>query len=75
MMLNENDEAVLTRDLPQFGLKRGDVGTVVLVHAAGGYDVEFMTFDGETIAVASLSLEEVRPVAHGEVPHARELSS
>jgi hypothetical protein len=25
-MLTENDEAVLTRDLPQFGLKRGDVG-------------------------------------------------
>jgi uncharacterized protein DUF4926 len=74
-MLNENDSAVLARDLPEYGLKSGDVGTIVLVHPAGGYEVEFMTLDGETIAVASLPLDAVRPIARREVPHARELSS
>jgi hypothetical protein len=53
-MIRELDSVVLARDLPEHGLKRGDVGTVVLVHAGAGYDVEFMTLDGETLAVVSL---------------------
>ncbi len=53
-MIQEHDTVVLTADLPDHGLARGDVGTVVLVHAAGGYEVEFMTLDGESVAVVSL---------------------
>jgi len=66
MMLNENDSAALARDLPQYGLKNGDVGTIVLVHEAGGYEVEFMTLDGKKVAVISLSVDDVRPVARGD---------
>ena len=62
---------MLARDLSEYGLKRGDVGTVVMVHPAGGYEVEFMTLDGETIAVTSLSADEVRPIARREIAHAR----
>jgi hypothetical protein len=50
-MLHEADTVVLVVDLPEYGLKPGDVGTVVLVHLSGGYEVEFMALDGETIAV------------------------
>lgn len=71
MMLREHDSAVLAHDLPEYGLKAGDVGTIVLVHPAGGYEVEFMTLDGETVAVISLSTEEVRPIARREIAHAR----
>ena len=54
-MIDELDEVVLTCDLPDHGLAAGDIGTVVLVHDEGkGYEVEFMTLDGETIAVATL---------------------
>jgi hypothetical protein len=42
-MLREYHNVVLTRVLPEHGLKSGNVGTIVLVHPAGGYEVEFMT--------------------------------
>jgi hypothetical protein len=72
-MLSELDTAVLVRDLPEFGLKAGDIGTIVLIHRAKGYDVEFMTLTGRTVAVTSLSVDEVRPIAQDEIAHAREL--
>ena len=74
-MIQELDRIVLTRDLPAHGLEAGDVGTVVLVHAGGGYEVEFVALDGETLAVASVRAEEVRPVGRREVPHARPVAA
>jgi hypothetical protein len=48
----------------------------VLVHDEGkGYEVEFMTLDGETIAVATLRGEQVRAVQHDEIAHARSIAS
>ncbi len=71
-MIGELDDVVLERDLPPHGLKRGDIGTVVLVHDRGrGYEVEFTSLDGETIAVVTLSAREVRAVGRGEIAHAR----
>jgi Domain of unknown function (DUF4926) len=71
-MIKELDQIVLTTPLPEHGLQQGDIGTVVLIHAGGrGYEVEFITLDGETIAVVSLSAEQVRPIAHREIAHAR----
>ncbi len=73
-MINELDSVVLERDLPQFGLKSGDVGTVVLVHGGGaGFEVEFTALDGETIAVTTLSKGELREVSGSEIAHARGL--
>ncbi len=74
-MLQETDIAVLTVDLPEHGLKAGDVGTVVLVHGRGGYEVEFTTLDGETVAVTSLNAAQVRPIAHREIAHARTIEA
>jgi hypothetical protein len=34
-MISETSIVVLNADLPVHGLKKGDVGTVVLVHAGG----------------------------------------
>jgi hypothetical protein len=70
-MLREHDSAVLMHDLPEYGLKRGDVGTIVMVHPQGGYEVEFVTLDGETIAVTSRSADEMRSIARLEIAHAR----
>jgi hypothetical protein len=70
-MIRELDSVVLARDLPEHGLKRGDVGTVVLVHAGAGYDVEFMTLDGETLAVVSLRDKQLRPIGRREIAHGR----
>jgi Domain of unknown function (DUF4926) len=73
-MLKELDTVVLAVDLPEHGLSRGDLGTVVLVHEGKGYEVEFMTLDGETLAVVSLFADQVRPVGHREIAHARAVS-
>jgi hypothetical protein len=71
-MIRELDAVVLECDLPQHGLRRGDVGTVVLVHDKGaGYEVEFTALDGETVAVATLSAPQLRETGGGEIAHAR----
>ena len=70
-MIKELDTIVLTEDLPGHGLVRGDLGTVVLVHPVGGFKVEFMTIDGETLAVVTMEFRQVRPVARREIAQAR----
>ena len=73
-MMREMDTVVLATNLPDHGLRAGDLGTVVLVHKHSGYEVEFMTLDGETVAVVSLSPDQVRPIGRREVAHARLLT-
>jgi len=70
-MISELDSVILTVDLPDHHLQKGDVGTVVLNHHDRGYEVEFVALDGETIAVVSLTPSEIRPIGKGEIPHAR----
>ena len=75
-MMQELDDIILTMALPQFGLAPGDIGTIVLVHQDGaGYEVEFTTLQGETVAVVTLLADQVRATHTGEIPHARELVS
>src|SRR5215467_2326273 len=74
-MTDELDLVVLKRDLPEMRLAAGDVGTVVLVHRQGaGYEVEFTTLSGETVAVVTLDASDVRPVEAREIVHARAVS-
>jgi hypothetical protein len=75
-MIERYKEAVLTKDLPEKGLKAGDVGTVVEVHegeAGAGYSLEFFSPSGETVAVATIPADATRPAASDEVLHARRL--
>ena len=74
-MIREHDCVVLTQDLPQEGMVAGDIGTVVHIHQGGaGYEVEFMTLTGETLAVTTLMPTQLRPIARRDVAHVRELS-
>ncbi|MBI3537286.1 MAG: DUF4926 domain-containing protein [Chloroflexi bacterium] len=74
-MIRELDSIVLTEDLPEHGLKSGDIGTVVLVHRGGeGYEVEFVTLNGETVAVVSVISSHVRPIHKRELAHVRALA-
>ncbi|MFQ5612046.1 MAG: DUF4926 domain-containing protein [Anaerolineae bacterium] len=71
-MVRELESVVLTTDLAEHGLKEGDIGTVVLVHRGGqGYEVEFITLDGETVAVVSLLPSQIRPIGRREIARAR----
>jgi hypothetical protein len=53
---------VLSRDLPDQGLKAGDLGAVVDLHQPDGLDVEFVTAGGRTQAVVTLRASDVRKV-------------
>jgi len=75
-MIREHDCIVLTVDLPAECLAAGDIGTVVHVHKGGeGYEVEFMTLDGQTVAVSTLMANQVRSIARGEIAHVRSLAA
>ena len=69
--MKELESAVLTVNLREHGLSAGDIGTIVLVHGEPGYEVEFMTLEGETLAVVSLRADELRSVEPREIAHAR----
>lgn len=74
-MIKEHDRVVLTKSVPTGGLEEGDVGTVVHVYKdEEAYEVEFLTLDGRTAAVATLESSEVRPVTARDITHTRELS-
>lgn len=75
-MIKDLDVVALARPVPELGLEVGDVGTVVMVHQEGkGYTVEFMTFTGKTIAVATLPADAVRPVRDREIAHVRQVAA
>jgi hypothetical protein len=73
--VRELDRAVLQKDIPEHSLCKGDVGTVVMVHQCGaGYEVEFMALDGETVAVVTLTADQLRSIERHEIAHARVLT-
>ena len=73
-MINEFDQVALTDDLPVYHLRAGDVGTVVDITPNGKqYTLEFVNFDGDTIAVVPVSPAQVRQIGSREVANARVL--
>lgn len=71
-MIREHSSVVLTEAIPSAGLEAGDVGVVVHVHQNGdAYEVEFLTLDGNTIAVETLTARQVRAASSGDIPHVR----
>ena len=71
----ELDSVVLRRDLPDAGLRAGDVGTVVLVYGVDAVEVEFVTHAGRTQALRTLAVSEVRPLAGDDLPAVRPVRS
>ncbi len=64
---------VLNEDLPAERLVVGDVGTIVHVHAGGAaFEVEFMTFTGETVAITTVRPTQIRSLARDHVAHVRD---
>ena len=66
---------MLTRDIPEKKLKAGDVGTVVMVYKDGeAFEVEFMTLDGDTFALATLMADRMCARLEGSRRAAREVA-
>ncbi len=75
-MINELDTVVITRDLVEHELSRGDIGTVVHCYKSGeAFEVEFVNGKGETLAVITLGAEDVRPMSPNEILHVREIKA
>lgn len=73
-MIRELDTVVLTHHIPECELQQDDVGVVVHCHEEGaGFEVEFVTAEGQTIAVLTLSSTDIRPIKGREILHVREL--
>ena len=72
-MFNLLDTVVLDRDLPEHGLRRGDLGAVVDLHPQDGLEVEFVLASGKTQALVSLRNSDVRAVQDGDLIAVRDL--
>jgi hypothetical protein len=73
-------EVILTRDVPESGLRAGDVGTVVERHAAPGiseegYSIEFFDMTGNTVGMVTLPASALRLPTTADRPAVRALSA
>ena len=75
-MIGELDTIVLTHDINEHDLERGDVGAVVHCYPGGNaFEVEFVTGEGSTAAVLTLAASGIRPMGKGEILRAREFTA
>jgi hypothetical protein len=71
-MIKEYERVVLTVDLPQYHLKAGDMGVVVMIHGQHeGFELEIFSADGHTLDVITVETDQVRPVSRRDVMHVR----
>ncbi len=68
------DTVVLNRDLPEHGLRVGDLGTIVEIYEPDGLEVEFVTASGRTGALLTLSVGDVRHVADADLVTVRQFA-
>lgn len=61
------DTVVLNRDLPEHGLRAGDLGAVVELYGAHGVEVEFVRASGQTKALVTLRTADLRSVAESDI--------
>jgi hypothetical protein len=75
MAYRELDPVVVTKDLPVYGLRLGDMGAVVQVYSQHALEVEFVTATGSTQAVVTLGADSVRPVGRKDLLAVRQLDA
>jgi hypothetical protein len=71
-------QVALTRDIPEDGLKRGDLATVVDYHPVpdgeDGYSLEVFNAVGDTIVVTVVPESAIEPLRPDQVLSARRLA-
>lgn len=72
MNVQELDTVTLLEDHPEYGLSIGDVGAVVYAPiGAMSAEVEFLAWDGNTVAVATIPLTHLRRLEPQDMMHSR----
>jgi hypothetical protein len=78
MNLELHTDAVLTCDVPEHRLKRGDIVKLVDQHIAPdgteGYSIEVFNAVGDTIAVTAVPSTALEPLREDEILCARSMS-
>ncbi len=75
-MIEDLDTVVLSRDLPDHGLKQGDIGAVEHSYKEGkAFEVEFIAGQGQTLAVVTLDSQDVRLMEDKEILHVRKFQA
>lgn len=79
MTYNLFEEVVLLKDLPEKGLKKDDVATIVEHHPVAdgkdGYSLEVFNALGDTIAVITVSESAIEPLTEKEIFSVRSLTT
>ena len=74
------NRVALKTDVPEHGLRRGDVATIVEYHRGRpgqepGYSLEAFNAVGETVAVITLRESQIEPLSAKEILHVRPLAT
>ena len=56
------DTVVLKRNVPEAGLRVGDLGAIVEVHDPEHFELEFVSASGRTQALVTLGSDDIRHV-------------
>jgi hypothetical protein len=79
MRYNLFEEVVLAKDIPEKGLRKGDVATIVEYHpvsgAEDGYSLELFNALGDTIAVKTVTESAIEPLTEDEIFSVRPLAA
>lgn len=72
-------EVALKKDLPEKGLEKGDIATIVEHHLVSegedGYSLEVFNAIGDTIAIVTLPESQIEPLTKNEVLKTRSLAA
>jgi len=72
--MKELDTLVLRRGFPEKCLEAGDVGVIVHRHNNASFKVEFVSGEGDTVAVVTLTGADLRPIEAREILPVRSLA-
>jgi hypothetical protein len=74
MSFRELETVVLKRDIPERGLRKGDLGAVVELYDPDGLEVEFVGASGKTQALVELKTNDVRSVRDEDLVSVRSIA-
>ena len=70
------ETVILTHDIKEHKLHKGDMGAVVNVYDNGkAAEVEFVTATGRTVALVTLTSSDVRDIKRDDILHVRGFAS
>lgn len=70
------ERVALTEDMSEHGLKAGDIGMILHIYGNHqGYEVEFVSLNGDLIALVSVYPNQIRQLESDEIASARRVKS